>query len=107
MKKLFLIIAAFVGFQLSAQVKSIEGLKLTKVEEGLFDFTIKNDDYKAHKLVKSLAEECTAYTAIPQEVIGKDGICGYFFHFEDCDVLYILLRGGTVKGSVIEKKKGA
>jgi hypothetical protein len=31
MKKLFLIIAAFVGFQLSAQVKSIEGLKLTKV----------------------------------------------------------------------------
>ena len=107
MKKLFLIIAAFVGFQLSAQVKSIEGLKLTKVEEGLFDFTIKNDDYKAYKLVRSLTEECTSYTLIPREVIGEDSICGYFFHFEGYDVLYILLRGGTVKGSLIEKKKGA
>jgi hypothetical protein len=108
MKKLFLIIAAFAGFQLSAQVKSIEGLKLTKVEEGVFDFRIpEGNDRKTYELVHSLADECQSYIDIPKELIGETAILGYYFFFENHEVIYLLYKGGRVSGSVIEKKKGA
>lgn len=86
--------------------KSLDGIYMTQVEQGRLDFTI-NDDFVSYSLAVSLAEECDSFTEIPKDVLGKDGLVGYFFHFQDYDVLYILVRGGTLKGSLVEKKKGA
>jgi hypothetical protein len=85
--------------------KSLDGIRMTQVDDRL-DFTI-NDDFVSYSLAVSLAEECDSFTEIPKDVLGKDGLVGYFFHFQDYDVLYILVRGGTLKGSLLEKKKGA
>jgi hypothetical protein len=86
--------------------KSLDGIYMTQVEQGVYDFTI-TDDFASHSLAVSLSDECDSFTEIPKDVLGKDGLVGYFFHFEDYDVLYVLVRGGTLKGSLIEKKKGA
>jgi hypothetical protein len=108
MKKLLFIAAALVGLQLSAQVKSLEGLKLTKTEDSVYDFEIPaGNDKLAYDLVCNLAQECESFSDLPQEVIGKKAIHGFYFRFKDQDVVYILYKGGRVAGALIEKKKGA
>jgi hypothetical protein len=108
MKTVFLSCLLFTSMSLFAQQKPIalNGIELTLVKPGQYDYGIKEgNDYDTYELVISLADECDSFTEIPKDVLGKEGLLGYFFHFEDFDVLYILCSGGAVKGSLIEKNK--
>lgn len=108
MKKLLFIAAALVGLQLSAQVKSLEGLKLTKIEDNVYDFEIpEGNDKAAYELVCNLAEECSSYIRVPREIVGEKAILGYFFFIDEYEVIYVLHKGGRVTGSLIKRKKGA
>lgn len=116
MKKLFLITAAILGFQANSQLKSPEGVELnTKVtlafegiefvhyELGIYDYALEglNDsddaDYRAYKLYYDLGNTCINATKVPKD---EEINFGYIFHFEDCDVWYLCLYGGILKGSV-------
>jgi hypothetical protein len=104
MKTIILSIATLLSFGSFAQVKSLDGIELTQSEQNVYDFTI-NGDYQAFKLAKDLAVECDSYTTISDDILGTDALCGYFFHFNGYDVLYILVPGGVVKGSLIRKEE--
>lgn len=104
MKIIILSIATLLSFGSFAQVKSLDGVELTQSEQNVYDFTV-NGDYHALKLAKDLAVECDSYTTIPDDILGTDALCGYFFHFNGYDVLYILVPGGVVKGSLIRKEE--
>jgi len=105
---MFFSFVLFASSSLFAQKKPIalDGIELNLVKSGQYDFGLKEGiDYETYDLITSLTEACDNYTEIPKDVLGKDGLLGYFFHFEEFDVLYILCKGGAVKGSLIEKKK--
>jgi len=104
MKIIILSIATLLSFGSFAQVKSLDGIELTQSEQSMYDFTVKGD-YEAYRLAMDLAEECDSYTTIPDDILGTDALCGYFFHFKGHDVLYILVPGGMVKGSLIRKEE--
>ena len=116
MKKLILIAAVILGFQSNAQVKSptgtelnskvalaFEGIELIEVKPGVWDYTLEglNDsdsaDYRAYKLYFDLGSACINATKIPKSDVT---IFGYIFHFEECDVYYMCMYGGTVRGLV-------
>lgn len=108
MKKLLLIVSALVGFQLSAQVKAIEGLELTKTEENVYDFKIpEGNDEQAYVVLCGLVEECKTFSDIELSILSKNALYGLYFRFEEYDVVYIMYKGGRVAGALIEKKKGA
>lgn len=102
MKKIIVFFAILLPIGGYAQIKSLDGIELTQSEQGVYDFTVK-DDYQSFKLVRDLAAECDSYTTIPDDILGTDALCGYFFHFKGYDVLYVLIPGGVVKGSLITK----
>jgi hypothetical protein len=102
MKKMMIVLAMMLGSQLFAQEAPLQGVELTQIEKGVKDFTI-TDDFQAYTLHQSLIDECISYTIIDEETLSKEDLFGVFFHFENQTVLYILCRGGTVKGSLIEK----
>ena len=106
MKKILTIAAIILGSQVFAQSAPLNGVTLVQVEEGVKDFTIKNDA-KAYALHQDLIEQCNSYTIIDEEILGEEGLFGVLFYFDNEAVLFILCRGGTIKGSLIEKKKGA
>lgn len=106
MKKILTIAAIILGSQVFAQSAPLNGVTLVEVEEGVKDFTIKNDA-SAYALHQNLIDKCNSYSVIDEEILGKEGLFGVFFYFDNETVLFIVCKGGTVKGSLIEKKKGA
>jgi hypothetical protein len=102
MKKILLIAALVLGTQAFAQSAPLNGVELVEVKQNVKDFTI-TDDEQAYKLHRALLNECDSYTVIDNDILGSDAIHGVFFYFKDEKVLYILCRGGVVKGSVIQK----
>lgn len=106
MRKMMIMMAMMLGSQLFAQEAPLQGVKLVQIEEGIQDFTITNEA-TAYSLHQTLIDQCNSYTIIDEEVLGEEGLFGVFFHFEEQTVLFILCRGGTVKGSLIENKKEA
>jgi hypothetical protein len=116
MKKLFLIAAAILAFQANAQLKSpegielnskvalaFEGIELIKYEPGVYDYIIEglnssdSADYRAYKLYSDLGSACINATKIPKSDVT---VFGYIFHFEECDVFYMSMYGGTLRGLV-------
>jgi hypothetical protein len=116
MKKLFLIAAAILAFQANAQLKSpegielnskvalaFEGMELIKYEPGVYDYIIEglnssdSADYRAYKLYSDLGSACINATKIPKSDVT---VFGYIFHFEECDVFYMSMYGGTLRGLV-------
>ena len=116
MKKLFLIAAAILAFQANAQLKSpkgielnaklalaFEGIEFVQYEPGVYDYVIEglnysdSADYLAYKLYSDLGSACINATKIPKD---KEINFGYIFHFEECDVFYMSMYGGTLRGLV-------
>lgn len=122
MKKLFLVAAATLGFQANAQLKSpegielnskvalaFEGIELIEVKPGVWDYTLEglNDsdsaDYRAYKLYFDLGSACINATKAFKNKRKQNSSYGWLFHFEDCDVWYLVFPGGTVSGGVYFK----
>ena len=116
MKNLVLIAALIVGFQATAQIKSPEGIELNskvalafegiefvQYEPGVYDYAIEglnysdSADYLAYKLYSDLGSACINATKIPKSDVTS---FGYIFHFEECDVYYMSMYGGTLRGLV-------
>jgi hypothetical protein len=105
MKNLILFLAVLLGTQANAQVKALEGVELNYYKPGVHDFTIEklNDsdsaDHFAYSLLVDLNNECINSTRVPRDKDGEINF-GYIFHFEEYDVWYLCLYGGTIKGSL-------
>jgi hypothetical protein len=116
MKNIILFLAATLGFQANAQLKSpegielnskvalaFEGIELIKYEPGVYDYVIEglnssdSADYRAYKLYSDLGSACINATKIPKSDVT---VFGYIFHFEECDVFYMSMYGGTLRGLV-------
>jgi hypothetical protein len=102
MKKILLLAAIVLGSQAFAQSAPLNGVEFVEVKQNVKDFTI-TDDEQAYTLHRALLKECDSYTVIDNDILGSDAIHGVFFYFKDEKVLYILCRGGVVKGSLIQK----
>ncbi len=119
MKNLILIAATILGFQANAQLKSaegielnskvalaFEGIELVEAKPGVWDYTLEglNDsdsaDYRAYKLYFDLGSACINATKVRKNKREQISGSGWLFHFEDCDVWYLVFPGGTVGGSV-------
>lgn len=127
MKELIFIAAAILGFQVNAQVKSpagielnskvalaFEGIELVEFQSGVWDYTLNglNDsdsaDYRAYKLYFDLGSACINATGTQSRKNKRLKLPpGWLFHFEDCDVWYLVLPGGTVSGSITFKQAGS
>jgi len=116
MKNIILFLAATLGFQANAQLKSpegieinskvalaFEGIEFVQYEPGVYDYAIEglnssdSADYLAYKLYCDLGSACINATKIPKSDVTS---FGYIFHFEECDVYYMCMYGGTVRGLV-------
>jgi len=115
--KFFLFILSLsYGLQAYAQLKSPEGIELNakvalafediefvQYKPGVYDYALEDlnesdsADYSAYKLYSDLGNACINATKIPGDDLTS---FGYIFHFEDCDVWYLSLYGGIVKGSI-------
>lgn len=108
MKNIILFLAVILGFQANAQIKALEGVELNYYKPGVHDFTIEklnesdSADYFAYNLLVNLNDESINSTRVPRD---EEGIInfGYIFHFEEYDVWYLCLYGGTIKGSLQKK----
>ena len=107
MKYFLLILSLSFGFQASAQIKALEGVKLEYAEPGFYHFTLEglNDsdsaDYFAYKLRVDLTNECLSFSRLPKGYV-EDLSFGYLFHFEGHEVWYLCYREGLVMGSFYE-----
>ena len=116
MKNIILFLAATLGFQANAQLKSpegieinskvalaFEGIEFVQYKPGFYDYTLEglddsdSADYRAYKLYSDLGSACINATKIPKSDVT---IFGYIFHFEECDVFYMSMYGGVVMGGV-------
>jgi len=108
MKYFLLSLSLSLGFQANAQIKALEGVELNYYKPGVHDFTIEklNDsdsaDYFAYNLLVNLNDECINSTRVPRDKDGEINF-GFIFHFEEYDVWYLCLYGGTIKGSLQKK----
>jgi len=102
MKKILLIVALALGTQAIAQSAPLNGVTLVQVKDKVQDFTL-TDEAQIYYLHRELVAQCDSYTIIDEEILGDDALHGAFFYFKDEKVLFILCRGGTVKGSLIQK----
>lgn len=104
MKYFPLILSLSLGFQLNAQIKALEGVKLEYAEPGTYYFTLDglNDsdsaDYFAYKLLVDLNDECISVSELPKGYF-EDLSFGYLFRFNEHNVWYLCYSEGLVMGS--------
>ena len=98
------------GTELNSKVAlAFEGIELVEVKPGVWDYSLEglNDsdsaDYRASKLYFDLGSACVNATKVRKNKRKQISSSGWLFHFEDCDVWYLVFPGGTVRGGVYFK----